>query len=113
MLAQHPGLIFEAHSTDYQTPESLSALVRDGFAILKVGPGLTFAMRQALFSLAAIEDECVEAARRSRLRERVEAIMLAHPDQWRRHYPGTTQEQRRLRIHSYSDRMRYYWIHDE
>jgi D-tagatose-1,6-bisphosphate aldolase subunit GatZ/KbaZ len=113
MLAQYPGLIFEAHSTDYQTPESLSALVRDGFAILKVGPGLTYAMRQALFSLAAIEDECVEAAQRSRLRERIEAVMLAHPDQWRRHYAGTPQEQHRLRIHSYSDRMRYYWIHDE
>jgi D-tagatose-1,6-bisphosphate aldolase subunit GatZ/KbaZ len=70
-------------------------------------------MRQALFSLAAIEDECVEAAQRSRLRERIEAVMLAHPDQWRRHYAGTPQEQHRLRIHSYSDRMRYYWIHDE
>lgn len=53
------------------------------------------------------------AARRSCLREQIEAVMLAHPDQWRRHYGGTPQEQHRLRIHSYSDRMRFYWIHDE
>ena len=43
-----PGLVFEAHSTDYQTPAALQALVRDHFAILKVGPGVTFALREAL-----------------------------------------------------------------
>ena len=49
-----PGLVFEAHSTDYQPPESLSRLVIDGFAILKVGPGLTFALREALYALDEI-----------------------------------------------------------
>ena len=33
------GMVFEAHSTDYQTREGLVSLVRDHFAILKVGPG--------------------------------------------------------------------------
>lgn len=47
VLEQLPGMVFEAHSTDYQKPESLTALVRDGFAILKVGPGGTFALRCA------------------------------------------------------------------
>ena len=37
------GLVFEAHSTDYQPPEGLARLVSDGFAVLKVGPALTFA----------------------------------------------------------------------
>ena len=60
-----PGLVFEAHSTDYQPPESLARLVSDGFAILKVGPGLTFALREALYALdqiaAALYPELVRA----------------------------------------------------
>jgi len=34
------ALVFEAHSTDYQTEEALAKLVADGYPILKVGPGL-------------------------------------------------------------------------
>jgi D-tagatose-1,6-bisphosphate aldolase subunit GatZ/KbaZ len=109
MLAHHPGLIFEAHSTDYQRPEALSELVRDGFAILKVGPGLTYAMRQALFALATIEQETIPLAEQSHLRERMETVMLQQPAQWKKYYSGTPEEQRRLRVHSYSDRIRYYW----
>ena len=58
-------MVFEAHSTDYQTDAALAALVADGWGVLKVGPGLTFALREALFALAAIEDELVPAERRS------------------------------------------------
>jgi D-tagatose-1,6-bisphosphate aldolase subunit GatZ/KbaZ len=57
-----PGMVFEAHSTDYQTPAALRALVRDHFAILKVGPGATFALREALWSLSDIAE--VDRARR-------------------------------------------------
>lgn len=49
MVENYETLIFEAHSTDYQTPQSLRQLVIDHFAILKVGPALTFALREALF----------------------------------------------------------------
>ncbi len=56
-LERLPGLVFEAHSTDYQPPAALAALVDDGFAILKVGPGLTFALREALYGLDAIAAE--------------------------------------------------------
>ena len=56
------GIVFEAHSTDYQTPAALAALVRDHFAILKVGPGVTFALREALWALDAIEREWIEPA---------------------------------------------------
>lgn len=38
-IARQPGMVFEAHSTDYQTSTALQALVRDHFAILKVAPG--------------------------------------------------------------------------
>ena len=49
-IEQQPGIVFEAHSTDYQTPAMLRALVQDHFAILKVGPAVTFAMREVLWA---------------------------------------------------------------
>ena len=113
LLKRHPGLVFEAHSTDYQRPEAFLHLVRDGFAILKVGPALTYAMRQAIFALEAIERKCVSATKRSNLPEKLEQAMLAHPQYWQKHYPGSPEHQHRLRIHSYSDRIRYYWAYPE
>ena len=62
-----------------------------------------------MFALAAIEDEIVPAADRSRLPEVVERRMLAEPGQWSAYYGGDAQEQRLARRYSYSDRMRYYW----
>jgi D-tagatose-1,6-bisphosphate aldolase subunit GatZ/KbaZ len=109
VLTQLPGMVFEAHSTDYQRPEALRQLVRDGFAILKVGPGVTFALREALFALADIEAEIVVEHERSRLRERVEEVMLAKPGHWEKYYHGDDNEKRLLRTYSYSDRVRYYW----
>ena len=104
---EFPNAIFEAHSTDYQTPEAFKNLVRDHFAILKVGPALTFAYREAVYALNHIARELkrnapdVEAA--------AEALMLAEPAQWQKYYHGTADEQRLLRHYSLSDRIRYYW----
>ena len=109
LLRDHPNLVFEAHSTDYQRPQALAQLVHDGFAILKVGPALTYAMRQALFALATIEEQCIPPAQQSRLQEVIEHAMLQQPAHWQKHYRGSPQEEHRLRIHSYSDRIRYYW----
>ncbi|MBS1813920.1 MAG: D-tagatose-bisphosphate aldolase, class II, non-catalytic subunit [Acidobacteria bacterium] len=109
LLDAHTPLVFEAHSSDYQLPQNYVDLVRDGFAILKVGPALTFALREALFGLAAIEDELVPAQDRSNLIRVVEDTMLREPKNWKGHYHGTEEEQRLLRRYSYSDRMRYYW----
>lgn len=103
------SLVFEAHSTDYQTESALRALVERHFAILKVGPELTFALREALLALAAVEAEWIAPGDRSGLREALEAAMLAEPSHWRHHYPGTSEEQRRARTFSLSDRCRYYW----
>jgi D-tagatose-1,6-bisphosphate aldolase subunit GatZ/KbaZ len=108
-LDDEPAMVFEAHSTDYQSETALAALVADGWGVLKVGPGLTFAMREALFALAAIEAELLAEGDRSRLSEVVEARMLAHPEQWEGYYTGTPEEQALARRYSYSDRMRYYW----
>jgi D-tagatose-1,6-bisphosphate aldolase subunit GatZ/KbaZ len=109
VLDDHQHLVFEAHSTDYQTPANLRSLVEDHWAILKVGPGLTFAMREALYALAAIENELVPAAERSELPSVVERRMLAEPGQWEGYYAGDSGTQRLLRQYSYSDRVRYYW----
>jgi D-tagatose-1,6-bisphosphate aldolase subunit GatZ/KbaZ len=113
VLKQLPGMVFEAHSTDYQTPDALSALVRDGFAILKVGPGVTFALREALYALADMESELLPPEGRSSLRDVVERVMLEKPGKWQQYYHGDEGEQRLLRTYSYSDRVRYYWTDPE
>lgn len=105
----HPHLVFEAHSTDYQTRAALTALVEDHWAVLKVGPGLTFALREAVLALAAIEAELVDDAERSRLPEVLEERMLEVPRWWEGYYTGEPHEQRLARRYSYSDRLRYYW----
>ena len=111
-LDRLPGLAFEAHSTDYQPVEALAALVDDGFAILKVGPGLTFALREALYGLDAIARE-LRLGHGEALPEVMERLMLTEPANWRSHYPGTPDEQYLQRHFSYSDRIRYYWTHPE
>ncbi|MEZ0396160.1 MAG: D-tagatose-bisphosphate aldolase, class II, non-catalytic subunit [Anaerolineales bacterium] len=104
-----PGLVYEAHSTDYQTPAALRALVEDHFAILKVGPALTFALREAVFALAAIEAELLPAAARSHIVRVLEQAMLRNPGYWEKYYRGSEQERRLKRKFSLSDRIRYYW----
>ncbi len=101
-------MLYEAHSTDYQSPGALAALVRDGFAILKVGPGLTFALREALYGLDHIAD-CLLPPRKSSLQATMEAVMTGNPLHWAKYYGGTAVEQRQQRHFSYSDRIRYYW----
>lgn len=109
MIEAYPHLVFEAHSTDYQTPQAYCQLVRDHFAILKVGPAATFAYREALFALAAIETELLPAAQCSRLPQVLEQVMLAKPKNWQAHYHGDDATLRLLRAYAFSDRCRYYW----
>ena len=108
-LADMPGLVFEAHSTDYQPYFALSDLVTDGFAILKVGPALTFALREAFYGLDAIAAQLAGTPVDGSLEGVMEQLMLEEPRYWQSHYGGTTQEQRLQRHFSYSDRIRYYW----
>jgi D-tagatose-1,6-bisphosphate aldolase subunit GatZ/KbaZ len=111
-IAGDPQFVFEAHSTDYQTPQNLEALVRDHFAILKVGPGVTFALRETLWALAAIESEMPGIAQPSGLREVALRVMRENPGQWRGHYHDAANESLDL-AYSLSDRIRYYWPHPE
>jgi len=111
-LPETPELVYEAHSTDYQKPAALAEMVEDHFAILKVGPWLTFAFREAVFALGAIERELLaqrRGVRLSQVREALEAAMLQNQVYWRSYYHGDEEEIRLSRIYSYSDRCRYYW----
>lgn len=108
----YDGLLYEAHSTDYQLESSLTALVEDSFAILKVGPWLTFAYREALFGLELIEKEMIGSNPEltlSELSKTLEDVMMMNPKNWAKYYPGNPEEQRLKRKFSFSDRSRYYW----
>ena len=109
-----PALVYEAHSTDYQSAAALKAMVEDHFAILKVGPALTFAFREAVLALERIEVEWLGARRgvsASRLGEALESVMVRNPEHWHSYYRGP--DARWLRRYSYSDRVRYYWSREE
>jgi D-tagatose-1,6-bisphosphate aldolase subunit GatZ/KbaZ len=113
LRTQPESIVFEAHSTDYQLPGAYTSLVRDGFAILKVGPGLTFSMREAFDALEDIETQLVEESQRSKLNTVLETMMLREPDHWLPYYDGSPAHQALLRRYSYSDRVRYYWAKPE
>ena len=81
--------------------------MEDGVAILKVGPGLTFAMREALFALAYAEKELM-GDNGSHFMEVLDEAMLEEPKYWKKHYVGTDKEIALKRKFSFSDRCRYY-----
>jgi D-tagatose-1,6-bisphosphate aldolase subunit GatZ/KbaZ len=101
------GIVFEAHSTDYQTASALEALVRDHFAILKVGPGLTFAMREVFWALSDIAVE-LGFSPESSLKHSLLREMKQNPRYWNAYYTNPEQQEFDLQF-SLSDRVRYYW----
>lgn len=113
LIEGEPTMLYEAHSTDYQTPSSLAALVAGHFAILKVGPGLTFALRETLWALADIEEQMVGIGKESDFKNTVLEVMRAEPEYWRKYYVGDPQRARFDQQYSLSDRIRYYWPHPE
>ena len=111
-LPASPALVYEAHSTDYQPPLALGQMVEDHFAILKVGPWLTFAFREAIFALSQIEREWLRNRRGveiSQVPEALEQAMLSNPAHWHAYYRGDETELHFARRYSFSDRSRYYW----
>jgi D-tagatose-1,6-bisphosphate aldolase subunit GatZ/KbaZ len=115
-IEKQEGLVFEAHSTDYQARQALKAMVEDHFAILKVGPWLTYAFREAIFALAEIEQEWLAGRKGvvlSQIREALETAMLSNPIYWKNYYHGDETYVAYARKYSYSDRCRYYWLQPE
>lgn len=109
-IKEYPNLVFEGHSTDYQTKVSLRELVEDGVGILKVGPGLTYAMREGLFALAYAEKEVYkdQPEKQSHFMEVLDEAMVEDPKYYAKHYHGTKEEIAYKRKFSFSDRCRYY-----
>ncbi|WP_099345729.1 class II D-tagatose-bisphosphate aldolase, non-catalytic subunit [Clostridium tertium] len=115
-LKNYPQLIFEAHSTDYQTPRALKEMVEDGFIILKVGPALTFGFREGIFALNHIENELLKYDENVELSNFIEVLdfsMIKNPKDWVNHYSGTGEKIKLERKYSLSDRARYYMPKDE
>ena len=111
-IEYHNHLVFEAHSTDYQPREKLKEMVADHFAILKVGPALTFAFREAIFALAQMEQEYFAGRRQvtpSNVLTVIAKVMRENPKHWQQHYHGDEAELQFARKYSFSDRIRYYW----
>ena len=107
-LKEFPEVCFEGHSTDYQSAKCLKAMVEDGIAILKVGPALTYGLREALFSMSLMENELVPAEERSNFIDVLENTMLANPGNWQKHYHGDEKQLHLARKYSFSYRARYY-----
>ena len=109
-LKDYDSLVFEGHSTDYQTKAALKEMVEDGIAILKVGPALTFALREGIFALESIEKELLgcTGAQLSGFAKALEAEMLDKPGNWKKHYHGDDKQLYLARKYSFSDRARYY-----
>ena len=107
-LKKVEGIVFEGHSTDYQCRKNLSDLVRDGVGILKVGPALTFVLREALFLLEEIEEILTPSSSRSNLKNTLLEAMNGDKQFWEKYYSGSTEEIEYKKFYSYSDRCRYY-----
>ena len=105
-------VVYEAHSTDYQLPRALKEMVEDHFAILKVGPALTFAYRETIFGLAMIENALFPIGERSNIMDVLDESMVNRPGYWQKHYHGSPSAQATDRKYSFSDRSRYYWPMD-
>lgn len=109
-LSGQGGMVFEGHSTDYQPKEQLRQMVEDGIAILKVGPALTFALREGLFALEQIETELARLRPFpvSRFRSTLEWAMKEDDRYWGKYYRGGEAQRQYARAFSFSDRARYY-----
>jgi len=107
------GIVLEGHSTDYQPAEALREMVEDGIAILKVGPALTFGLREGLFALDMMGNVLLPEGQRVHFAEILERVMLEHPENWKKYYHGDELQQAVKRRFSFSDRIRYYLTNAE
>jgi D-tagatose-1,6-bisphosphate aldolase subunit GatZ/KbaZ len=103
-------MVFEAHSTDYQSAECLKWMVQDHFYVLKLGPWLTYALREGLYLLELMEKE-LHVHTPSLFRKTLLEVMQANPEYWQDYYFGSPEEVMFKLNFSYSDRTRYYLNH--
>ena len=108
IIRKYPGMVFEGHSTDYQSSKTLSNMVADGIAILKVGPALTHAFINALFNLELLLDDLT--SRGKKFTTALQGCMQAQPKYWQAYVPQISSLTIRdcYKKYSLSDRARYY-----
>ena len=112
-MKKYDNVVLEGHSTDYQSPKGLKEMVEDGIAILKVGPALTFSLREGLFALSMMEKQLVPEEKQAKFIEVMEDTMMKNPGNWQKHYHGTEEQLAIKRKYSFSDRCRYYFAQPE
>lgn len=112
-MKKYDNIVLEGHSTDYQSPTELKEMVEDGIAILKVGPALTFSLREGLFALSMIEKQLVPEEKQAKFIEVMEETMMKNPSNWKKHYHGSDEQLAIKRKYSFSDRCRYYFAQPE
>lgn len=110
-IHDHPGLAFEAHSTDYQSTGNLSDLVSDHSVILKVGPEITFRFREGVMALDQIE-AALNLPHPASVKSAILQAMEEDPSDWQVYYRGPRDLVDHLKLYSFSDRIRYYWDRD-
>ncbi len=110
ILAKY-NIVFEGHSTDYQIKENLKRMVECGIFVLKVGPALTFALREALIALSHIEEEIYKdkVSKLSRFKEILLDTMLNNRSYWIKYFDANDKLIRVKLLYSYLDRWRYYF----
>lgn len=106
VLPDHGRIALEARDVDYQSARACADLTRRNVAVLKLGPSLSFAWREALYALSHVLNWQDGSAHIS---ERMEDLMLADPAAWQEDYRGPPAVQRVLRHFGFTDRIRHYW----
>ena len=105
------SVVLEAPQTDFQSQIVLDKLVDNHFAVLSVGPELTYAMREALFSLALMENETMlgkPGVYLSNYIIELDRAMQSAPQHWQEYYTGNGFEQLVARKYSFYDRSRFF-----
>jgi D-tagatose-1,6-bisphosphate aldolase subunit GatZ/KbaZ len=115
LKAVFPNLLGAGH-IDHQPQSILSELVKAHFGYMRVGSELTYTMREAIFSLAMMENESMQGkpgVYLSNLMVELDKAMQFSPDRWSAYYPGNGFEQLLARKYSLYDRSRFFWDDEE
>lgn len=103
---------YEAHSTDYQDPETLKKLVNNNFKILKVGPELTYNLIKSFLFMQEIEKFFLR--RKSNFQKIIIKKMLFNNFYWKDFFKrGSKKKLEKNLLNSFYDRARYYLCNND
>ena len=104
-------VVMEVLHTDFQPKTVLNQLVDNHFAFLSIGSELTYTMREALFSMARMENETMvgkPGVYLSNFIIELDRAMQLAPRYWQKYYTGNGFEQLVARKYSLYDRSRFF-----